>query len=197
MCESAFIDPGGPASSGLAGLYLSQRALEQAEGWAKKGLEAKPDNRRAKELLGDALNQMGRLDEARAVWLETLKLGEEDEAKLKVVAKTLASSAQTAVKGGDTSLAERLLRRAATFDPENAATAAALAHILLRNEQPGLAERWGNFAQSMNPEEPEALFVLGELAFLEGNKDEAKQLFEKIPKRSKMSGMARQRLAKM
>lgn len=197
MCESAFIDPGGQASAGLAGLYLSQRALEQAEAWARKALEAKPGNRRAKELLGDALNQMGRLDEAKAVWLETLKLSETDEAKLKVVAKTLASSAQTAIKGGDTPLAERLLRRAATFDPESASTAAALAHVLLRNEQAGLAEKWANFAQSLDPEDPEALFVLGELALIAGDKDEARQLFEKIPKQAKISSQARERLAEM
>src|SRR5690606_38259635 len=132
MCQAAFIDPSGRASVGLASFYLTQRSLKNAHEWALYGIEQRPEfPRKSQELLGDTLSQMGKVDEARAVWLETMKLNRDDQAKLQAVARTLTSSAEQARRGGDNALAERLLRRATLFDEGNARAAGELAVTLL------------------------------------------------------------------
>jgi Flp pilus assembly protein TadD len=109
----------------------------------------------------------------------------------------LARSAQTAIKGGDTNLAERLLRRAATFAPEDAAIAAKLAFVLLKNDQAELAKRWANWSLSLEPELPEGFFVLRELALADGEQDEAKTYFQKVPDKSDFGRQAKDRLSQM
>ncbi len=142
MCESAFIDPRGPAVAGLVNYYLSERALEQAHKWALKGVEVSPESRAAQEALGDVLNQMGRVEEAREIWLKSFGLEEKDDAKLAGVVKNYVRSAVAARRGGAYPLAERLLRRALSFDPENADAVALFITTLRKNGQDQLAEKW-------------------------------------------------------
>ncbi len=148
MCESAFIDPRGPAVAGLVNYYLSERALEQAHKWALKGVEVSPKSRAAQEALGDVLNQMGRVEEAREIWLTSFGLEEKDDAKLAGVVKNYVRSAVAARRGGAYPLAERLLRRALSFDPENADAVALFVTTLRKNGQDGLAEKWDSRAST-------------------------------------------------
>lgn len=149
MCESAFIDPRGPAVAGLVNFYLSERALEQAHKWALKGVEVSPKSRAAKEALGDVLNQMGRVAEARDIWLESFGLEEKDEAKLAGVVKNYVRSAIAARRGGADPLAERLLRRALSFDPENAEAVALFVTTLRKNGEDKLADQWESRASKL------------------------------------------------
>jgi tetratricopeptide (TPR) repeat protein len=195
MCQAAFIDPSGPASVGLAGYYLANRSLKNAEQWALYGIEQRPDfPRKSQELLGDTLSQMGKVDEARDIWLKTMKLDRDDSLKLRAVARTLTSSAQKTRRGGDYPLAERLLRRAVAFDEENPAAAAALAGVLLKNDQPALAKKWAQRALSLNANSGEALYVLGEIALTAGDQAEAKRNFSQVPDKSTYSKEAQERL---
>jgi Flp pilus assembly protein TadD len=91
-------------------------------------------------------------------------------------------------------LAERLLRRAVTFDDTNAAAAAGLALALYKNDQPGLAKRWAQRALSLDANSGEGLFVLGELALLSGDKSEARRNFSQIPQGTAFSKDALERL---
>jgi tetratricopeptide (TPR) repeat protein len=195
MCQAAFIDPSGPASVGLAGFYLANRSLKNAEEWALYGLEQRPAfPRKSQELLGDILVQMGKVNEAREIWLKTMNLNKDDHGKLRSVARTLTASAVKARRGGDFPLAERLLRRAVTFDDTNAAAAAGLALALYKNDQPGLAKRWAQRALSLDANSGEGLFVLGELALLSGDKSEARRNFSQIPQGTAFSKDALERL---
>lgn len=149
MCESAFIDSTGPAVAGLVNYYLSERALDQAYAWAKKGVEASPKSRSAKEALGDVLNQMGRVDEAKQVWLESFGLEDESDKRLAGVVRNYVRSAAAARRGGAVPLAERLLRRALSFDEKNKGAAMQLAGVLRKNAQSDLAQRWDEYAASL------------------------------------------------
>ncbi len=149
MCESAFIDPSGPASAGLVKFYLGRRALDRAHEWAQRALEsatAGASKREAQQLLADELNQQGKIEEARKLWLGSFNLTADQTDRLASVCRNFVSAALTARKGGDSPLAERLLRRAAAFEPDNAVTAALLASVLLQNEQKGLAKIWAQRA---------------------------------------------------
>lgn len=164
MCESAFTDPKGPATLGLARHYLGLRALDEAERWAKLGVEVSPKAKRsAQELLGDIWCQRGKMKEAREIWLESFNLTSDQEDRVAAVVRRFVKAARAARKGGDAPLAERHLRRAAAFDTKDAETLAALASILVMTEQPGLAKIWAEKALEMDSSSKVAKGVLSEL----------------------------------
>src|SRR5690606_8139264 len=166
MCEGAFIDAGGPAAVGLSKYYLGKRSLDEAHAWAERALEAAPgavSKRTAQQALGDVLSQMGKMDEARAAWLESFNLKAEQKDRLGPVCRNFVTAATKSRKGGDPATAEQLLRRAAAFTPEDANTAALLALTLLDNEQPELAKRWAERALKLKPGTEMAQEVLSKL----------------------------------
>ncbi len=69
----------------------------------------------------------------------------------------------SARKGGDSALAELLLRRAAAFDSDSSYVAALLADTLLANAQPELAKRWAERALEKDPESDLARGVMSRL----------------------------------
>jgi tetratricopeptide (TPR) repeat protein len=165
MCQSAFIEPKGPATLGLARYYLGIRALDQAERWAKRAIEVNPRAQRsAQQLLGDVLCQRGQMKEAREIWLSSFGLKADDERRISAVVRRFEKAARAARRGGDAPLAETHLRRAAAFDPKSADTAADLASILVKNEQPGLAKIWADKALELDSTSKEAKEVLSELS---------------------------------
>ena len=163
MCQSVTIDPSGQATGGLVNYFLRQRAVDQALAWAKRGVEASKSNRAAKEAMGDALSQLGQVDEARALWLETAKLKDDQTTRIQAVARNWVKLAKKSRRGGDFALAERLLRRAAAFDPKNAEMAAEFAVTLEKNAQPGLAKNWAKKALELDPSSEAAQGVLSNL----------------------------------
>ncbi len=198
MCQAAYIDRAGPASVGLASFYLAHRSVKHAKEWALYGIEQRKDYpRKSQELLGDALSQLGKVEEARDVWLETLKLNLDNNTKLRAVARTLTSSAGKARRGGDYPLAERLLRRATVFDDKNVRAAAELAVALLKNGQPELAERWAKRALSLDETSSSAHFVLGELAFSSGDHGAAKEHLSRVHSKSAYAKEAESRLGEL
>lgn len=163
MCQSVSVDPGSQALGGLVNFFLRHRALDQAQAWAERGMTASKSNRTAKEALGDTFSQLGKVDEARTLWLETAKLTVDKKAKMQAVARNWLKLAKQASKGGDLTLAERLLRRAATFDEDNAEVATELAIVLQKNEQPLLAKNWAQRALELDPKAKEAQAILDSL----------------------------------
>jgi len=164
MCESAFIDSQGAATLGLARYYLSVRALDEAEKWARLGIEVSPKAKRAaKELLGDVLCQRGKMNEAREIWLESFDLTADQKSRLEAVSRRFLSAAAKVRRGGDAALAERHLRRVAAFDLENSDVAADLASILVKTDEPDLARAWADKALALDPSSKVAKGVLSEL----------------------------------
>jgi tetratricopeptide (TPR) repeat protein len=164
MCKAAFIDPRGSAVSGLVRFHLGNRALTRALALAERGVEvSNGKNRVARELMGDVYNQMGELEKARNIWLETMNLSVDDTDRLKAVVRNLAKQATKARRGGDYPLAERLLRRAASFEQDDAEVAASLAFVLQKNDQPALAKIWADHALELDSASKEAKSVLEQL----------------------------------
>jgi|GEM_PF-6174276 len=195
MCQAAFVDPGGPASVGLARYYLTHRSLENAKYWAAYGIEHRGKRTRSsEELLGDMHNQSGELEKAKAIWLETMRLNPDDQSKLVRVARSLLLSARKSIRGGDPPLAERLLRRAATFDPKNAEIAATLSTVLTKNAQTNLAEQWATHAETLNPKEGRIHIAWGDIERAAGKTEIARQHYEQVPGNSPAHTDAKRRL---
>ncbi len=199
MCQSAFIDPSGPASIGLGTYYLTRGSLIQAENWARFGVENRTGSkqRMSKELLGDVLIQKGDVDEAVKLWLETMRLEPSDRGKIEAVARALTRHAADAKRGDDHPRAERLLRRAAALDAKNSAAASGLAGALLENGEKDLARIWAQRALQMDDNAAEALFVLGTLAQEAGNIAEARTYYSRIPPKTSFAEQADERLASL
>ncbi len=151
MCKAALLEPAGPASEGLAQLYLTDRSLKNAQHWAEVALQHDPANRSARELLGDIANQRGDVAEARRHWLTTMQLTGAETAKLEAVSRSHTRGAQRAARSSDLPRAERYFRRAVTLDPQNAAAAAGLAQVLFDLEQREAAQRWARHARELDP----------------------------------------------
>lgn len=154
MCEASFIDASGPATIGLAKYYLGRRGLEEAHNWATKAVDAATganSKRTAQQVLGDVLSQMGKVEEARSLWLQSFNLTADQTDRLAPVVRNFISAAIKARKGGDPRLAEQLLRRATTFEPENVNASALLSATLLENGEKKLAKVWAERALSKKP----------------------------------------------
>jgi Tfp pilus assembly protein PilF len=154
MCEASFIDASSPATIGLAKYYLGRRGLEQAHSWASKAVDVAlgaNSKRTAQQVLGDVLSQMGKVDEARSVWLVSFNLTADQPARLAPVVRNFINAAVKARKGGDPALAEQLLRRATTFEPDNVNAAALLSATLLENGEKKLAKAWAERALQKKP----------------------------------------------
>ncbi len=195
MCQAAFIDPDGRASVGLGEYYLANRSLEAAKEWAQYGIEQRPDGSRpSQELLGDVYSQMGLSEKAKEQWLATMKLEPDDLPKMRTVARTLARLGHKARRGGDSSLAERLFRRAATLDEDSADASGGLASALLKNGEPELAEKWARRTLSLDASSGDALLVLGDLARERGDLESARREYREIKQGTSAYRLAQERL---
>lgn len=150
MCKAALLDPAGPASEGLAQIFLAGRSLENAHHWAQISLRYNPDRRTTKELLGDIASQQGQVQEARDIWLETMQLTGDETAKLEAVSRNQVREGNQAIRSRDLPRAERLFRRSITLDPTNAAAAVGLAQVYLELGEREAATRWARHAERLD-----------------------------------------------
>ncbi len=150
LCKAAHLNPGGSGAEMLAGLYLGQRSLQNAEEIARELLQANPKSTSAKELLGDILNQKGDLTGARRAWLQVLDVDADESAVLKDVCSRWVKNALAALRARDVPRAERLLRRAVTFDPHNASAAYLMSQVLSRQGARKASLAWAKRAREID-----------------------------------------------
>ena len=196
MCEAALIHPESLALEGLAGLYVSKRAPNQAMEWTKKALAIRPDRRKTQELEGDVLSLLGRPAEARAKWIEALKIDDKQKT-LDLIAAQYVTDAEFQLKGGAVSRAERLYRRAATLSPENAEAAAGLASAFFAADNVVAAKAWADHALSIKPGFSKALVVQADLLNATGEKEKALALYQEILKTDPGNARAHQQIFKL
>lgn len=197
MCLAGLFNPAGPASEGLAEYYLGQRSLKEAERWIKESLNADPERRKSKELLGDIENQKGNVKGAKDILLATMQLSGDETRKMEFIASKLQRDALLARKGGDLPRAERELRRAALLAPGSAEIAAELGDILLRREAPGAAALWAAHALQLDPNYATAMLLSGRVAEAQGKRDEARDFYEMVPLGDPYHAEAQQRRGRL
>lgn len=195
MCQAVVVSPNGPASVGLASHYLTHRAFDQAERWARFGIERGGRRlRKSQELLADVHCQRGEMSAARSIWLQTMRLRAEDAERLQLVARALTESARQSLRGGDAALAERLLRRAAALDGANAERAARLSSVLAHNGQVAAAEAWARHAASLDENEARVHLSWGDIERAKGNLERARQHYQRVMAESPLGREAESRL---
>jgi tetratricopeptide (TPR) repeat protein len=126
----------------LANVLLLRRDGAAAVPWFTKVLELDPKDRRVRAVLGDALLQAGRIEEARAAWLQAAGFQSQDAAAIVKLAAGYFAMAEQNAKRSDLPTAERLYRRAIVLDPNHARARGRLADVLEKLGFTESAERW-------------------------------------------------------
>jgi tetratricopeptide (TPR) repeat protein len=164
MCEAAFINPASPALESLALLYITQNAPTEALLWLDKAEVVRPGVRDTLDLRATALTQLGKISEARSVWLKSLNIVDEDPGRRKGAADEDVALAKQHLRQGDLPRAERRLRRAVVLDPKNSPALTALAEVMLKKGRLEAAQGLGSYAVSTEPFFPDAYVVLADIA---------------------------------
>lgn len=180
LCRSVLAAPTGPAAEALAEFYLGRRAVTLAKLTLEPPLAQSPERRKAVELMADVRAYEGEPEAARKLLLTTLKLAGDETATLRAVSRKVASEAEQAARGGDLPRAERLLRRALLLSPDDASASLALASVYSRSGVPVAAELWAGRVLELSPEHGGALVLLGDLARVRGDFDEARKRYEQV-----------------
>ena len=174
LCKAALWDQKNPAIPlEVAQLMLLRRDGAGAVEWARKGIEKGPSDLRAQGILGDGLARLGDYDGAKLAWLKSMSLEEASEAQIKSLSFSSAREAQASMNHHDFARAERFFRRAVVFDGDNGPASNGLANALLRLGDTSSALRWANHAVSVNPRDPAARVILGDVLFQKGDRGAA------------------------
>lgn len=180
FCDAARLNP---LHSGLAfevaRAALIARDAVTAARFAERSLALTPPDRRSRELLADALAWQGDVEAARAAWLSIHKLPAPTEKTLANLALGAVLEARTAAKQGDYATAERYLRRALAFDPENATTTTELARVLFLAGHHGPADSWSQRALSLNAADADRQVLAGDIRDKLGDRASAVRHYER------------------
>ena len=179
FCKAARLNP---LHSGIA-FEAARAALIARDGltasrFAERALAVAPTDRRSKELLADALAWQGDVEGARAAWVAIHKVSA-TEKTFANLALGAALEARTAAKQGDYAQAERFLRRALAFGPDNAATTTQLARVLFMAGHHEAARRWIQRALTLDATDPDRHELAGEIHEKLGDRAAASGCYER------------------
>ncbi len=178
FCEAARLNP---LHSGLA-FEVARAALIARDGvtasrFAERSLGLTPPDRRSRELLADALAWQGNVEAARAAWLAIHKLSDPSEKTFRNLALGAVLEARTAAKQNDYATAERYLRRALAFTPDDAETTAQLARVLLAAGHHSAAASWIQRALVLDATDPERQVLAGDIQAKLGAREAARSYY--------------------
>ena len=134
---------------GLTQVLLMQADLTAALKTIDQLLEHAPTNKLALAWRGDILIRMGRVDEAREAWFKAAGATRPSKALIDNLLRTSDADAKTALRSGDLSRADRMLRRAIALtsgDPEHCRE---LAAVLTKSGHTAAAERWRGYLSTL------------------------------------------------
>lgn len=168
-------NPEQPVRDAQALLDAAQAALDQGQ-YDKAVADFQAALAQSKSLdgyfgLGNALTNLGRIDEAIAAYQEALKINPND-------IPTLTNLGVAYYQQGRLREAQDTFRKVLSLDPDDAETHYLLAAALIQAGDLAAAEQELNRALELKPNLPEARFGMGMLRRLQGRTDEAIREFE-------------------
>jgi len=197
MCEAVTIYPESLAWEGLIDLAITQGAPQSASLWVSRALALRGERGRTLLLVGDIQSQLGQTKTALASWAQALGVDPTDSETLRQVGAQYRVEASAKMKSGDWANADRLLRRAATLDPNDAEALAGLAACRWALQDLTQAKAWADQALKLDAGQAEALVVLADMSLANNQPAEAKKLYEKALKRAPSHKHARVQLYKI
>ncbi len=197
MCEAALLHPKSLAIEGLSQLYLMKQDPIQAKEWIVKALSVRPDRSKTKMLSGDVESQLGNIEEARAIWLGTLKVKTTDSKSLALIAAKYVEDARPKLRSGSISGANILYRRAAILHSKNIAALTGLGATCLAAGQTKSAKAWAEKALTFDKGSAGALVVLADIAAQENRVPEAIVLYKKALETAPNNRRSHQQLYKL
>jgi Flp pilus assembly protein TadD len=138
-----------PLFSGLSQTQLMLSQLDTALQTADQLVQLDPTSAAALDLRGDVLIRLGRVEEAKSAWFTAAGASRASELLIRNLLRSNKSAAEAALRAGDLSRADRMLRRAIALAPTDAAPCLQLATVLAKTGQPAAAQRWKAYAESL------------------------------------------------
>ncbi len=155
LCEAKLLGASSPAALlGLAQVLLMRDDPGGALKVVDEFLEQQPTSATARDLRGDALVRLGRVEAARGEWFRAAGAAQGSASVVADLLRANRAGARSAVRAGDLSRADRMLRRVIALDPRDADAAAQLARALHKAGKSAAARRWYDFAVTLDADHP-------------------------------------------
>lgn len=150
FCTSAQLGvPSDTVLLGLTQVLLIQSDLTAALQTVDQLLKRTPNHKQALDLRGDILIRMGRVDEARQAWFNAAGATRASKRLTDNLLRTSDAEGKTALRSGDLSRADRMLRRAIALTSGDPERCRELAAVLTKSGQVAAAERWRSYLSSL------------------------------------------------
>jgi Flp pilus assembly protein TadD len=134
---------------GLAQVLLMQSDLAGALGSIDELLARTPDNKHALEWRGDILIRMGRVDEARSAWFKAAGATRASKRLIDNLLRASQADAKGALRSGDLSRADRMLRRQIALTSGDPEPSRQLVAVLNKSGHAAAAERWRGYVSAL------------------------------------------------
>jgi Flp pilus assembly protein TadD len=138
-----------PILSGLSQTQLMLSQLDTALQTADQLVQLDPTAAAALDLRGDVLIRLGRVEEAKSSWVAAAGASRTSDLLIRNLLRSNKSAAEAALRAGDLSRADRMLRRAIALAPTDATPCLQLATVLAKTGQQAAAQRWKSYAESL------------------------------------------------
>ncbi|NRA32263.1 MAG: tetratricopeptide repeat protein [Polyangiaceae bacterium] len=196
FCRASAMDPANlPAVSSLVRLFMLQGDLDQSQDWAKIAAKHHPSSVDTQVLLGDTLARVGKLDEARALWMTAAKLEADNSKGIERLANRYHHAGTRALKGSDWAQADRFFRRCVILRPEWPDAATGLAEALFRAQQNASALGWMRRALGLGALDANTQVLYGDILIKNAENDEAVKAWQIALSLDPTHKKARRRLA--
>lgn len=150
FCTAAHLgNPSDAVLLGLTQVLLMQSDLERALKTVDELLARAPTNKQALDWRGDILIRMGRVDEAREAWFKAAGATRASKRLVDNLLRVSDQDAATALRSGDLSRADRMLRRTIALTSGDPAHCRQLMAVLTKSGHAAAAERWRSYVSAL------------------------------------------------
>jgi hypothetical protein len=150
FCTAARIGvPSDTVLLGLTQVLLMQSDPTAALETIDQMLARAPTHKQALEWRGDILIRLGRVDEARAAWFKAAGATRTSKLLVDNLVRASDADAKMALRSGDLSRADRMLRRAIALTSGDAEHCRELVTVLTKSGQTAASERWRSYLSSL------------------------------------------------